>query len=395
MAPPAGEKPYRVYRGGRVKGKVPTLPPPSRDPRRDGDGGDRYRGPGPRASERPRREWSWRRRISLGLAALFGLVLVWAVASYLAVRSGVKEANERLPDAARAALVPTDGMLLTTPSVILLLGTDYAPNRPRAGFQRSDSIMLLRFDPDRHRLAYLSIPRDMRVPDIPGHGPDKINVAYQIGGARLALQTVQRFTGLPVNHVIIVDFRNFKELVDAVGGIEVDVPRPILSNPFDCPYTALECERWPGWRFGAGKQHMDGRRATVYARIRRNQLNAGESDVTRAQRQQQVLEALTDRMTSVTTFAKLPFIGDELVQPLSTDLSTNELLQLGWLKFRAGTTLHCRLGGNADGGYITPSEDNPPVMLMFTGRSAPQPPPPSGDTYPPGCLVGKSFAAAG
>ena len=96
--------------------------------------------------------------------------------------------------------------------------------------------MLVRTDPARHRLAYLSIPRDLRV-DIPGHGPNKINAAFQLGGPALAIKTVRALTGLHVNHVVIVDFADFKDLIDALGGIDVDVPKPILSNRFDCPYA--------------------------------------------------------------------------------------------------------------------------------------------------------------
>ena len=112
--------------------------------------------------------------------------------------------------------------------------------------------MLIRTDPRKHRLAFLSIPRDLRV-EIPGYGAAKINAAFQIGGPTLALRTVKDLTGLDVNHVAFVDFDRFKELIDAVGGIDIDVPTPILSNRFDCPYsTSARCNAWPGWRFEKG-----------------------------------------------------------------------------------------------------------------------------------------------
>ena len=88
--------------------------------------------------------------------------------------------------------------------------------------------MLIRTDPRKHRLAFLSIPRDLRV-EIPGYGASKINAAFQFGGPTLALRTVKNLTGLDVNHVAFVDFDRFKELIDSVGGIEVVVPRPILE----------------------------------------------------------------------------------------------------------------------------------------------------------------------
>ena len=131
--------------------------------------------------------------------------------------------------------------------------------------------MLIRTDPGKHRLAFLSIPRDLRV-EIPGNGAAKINAAFQIGGAALALRTVKSLTGLDVNHVAFVDFDRFRDLIDSVGGIDVDVPAPILANQFDCPYSAARCRTWDGWRFEKGRQHMNGQRALIYSRIRKNRL---------------------------------------------------------------------------------------------------------------------------
>jgi LCP family protein required for cell wall assembly len=384
----AGEKPYRVYRGGRVKGKVPTLPRPER-PRRESNGRAPLTGtPAPGGPKR--RRLGWGRIVALSLGVLLLVLVVWGVASFLSLRSGVSAANDRLDRRARAALVPQDGLLLSKPTTILLLGTDHANRSDRATAQRSDSIMLIRTDPDRGRVYQLSIPRDLRV-DVPGVGATKINAAFQAGGPALATRTIRQLTGLPVNHVATVDFGSFSELVDALGGIEVDVPKPILSNPFDCPYDAQKCATWKGWRFGKGPQHMDGRRALVYSRIRENQLDPAENDITRGERQQAVLDAITDKLTSAGTLARLPFIGDDLLRPLATDLTTGQFVQLGWMRFRAGTTVHCRLGGTPStiGGqsFIVPTEENRNVIAMFRGTSAPQPPPPGSGTFGPGCRV--------
>ena len=90
---------------------------------------------------------------------------------------------------------------------------------------------------------------------------------------------------------MLIDFEDFKALIDAIGGIEINVPKPILSNKFDCPYDAdARCETWPGWRFGKGKQQMDGQRALIYSRIRQNRLDPSDNDITRAERQQAVVE---------------------------------------------------------------------------------------------------------
>jgi polyisoprenyl-teichoic acid--peptidoglycan teichoic acid transferase len=380
------EKPYRVYRGGRVKGKVPLERPQTR-PQRDG------RSPRQPKIRRPRRRWSWKRRIGIGVLVLLLLTIAWAIAGYLSFRSGVEKANARLDQAGRPALADQGGLLLSNPSTILLLGRDFENNDRRVGLNNTDSIMLLHTNPSRHRLAYLSIPRDLRVP-IPGYGEDRINSAFARGGSQLAVRTITDFTGLEINHIMIVDFRAFKELIDNVGGIDITVPEPILSNKFDCPYSGARCQRWQGYRFRKGRQHMDGRRALIYARIRENQLNAGDSDITRGERQQAVVRATMSKLLGMSTFLDLPFNGKDLLRPLATDLSAWQFVQLGWVLKRAGQddALHCRLGGTPGdfGGasVIIGSEENRSVVQMVQGRSAPQPPPPGSGPFGPGCVVG-------
>jgi LCP family protein required for cell wall assembly len=384
------DKPYRVYRGGRVKGPVPTESKGKAASPGSGDGRDAYSRPKPSRRRRPRR---WLR---VGLVILLVAVLaaaVWSLLGYLAFRSGVKEANERLDSRAYAALAPQDGLMLSNPSTLLVLGTDEGPGRE--GPFRSDAIMLVRTDPDEHRIAMLSVPRDLRV-EIPGRGADKVNAAYAYGGPTLAIRTVEALTGVPINHVVVVNFAKFKELIDTLGGVTIDVPKPILSNKFDCPFaTEAECDRWPGWRFRKGEQTMDGRRALVYARVRVNQLDPAENDITRGERQQAVVQSMADEITSFGTFLRMPFIGDELAAPLATDLSANQFLQLGWVKKRTPSSgiLRCRLGGSLadiDGqSFIIGNEDNASVVAMVEGKVAPQRPRPGSGTFGPGCRVGR------
>jgi polyisoprenyl-teichoic acid--peptidoglycan teichoic acid transferase len=375
-------KPYRLYRGGRVKGKVPAPARPRRETPTD------YRGPG---AVPKRRRIGRGRLIGLIALVLLLLIVVWAVASWFSVSSGVSDANARLDPDAKAALTHQSGLLLSHPTTVLLMGTDNAAVGGREGDRHSDSIMLLRTDPSHHRLYYLSIPRDLVVP-IPGAATQKINAAFQIGGPALAIRTIHDYTGLAINHVVVVNFAAFKDLIDALGGITVNVPAPIHSNRFDCPYaTQARCDRWPGWRFAKGSQHMDGERALIYSRIRENQLNPAETDFTRSARQQAVLNAVTSELTSVGTLLRLPFSGGSFVKPLTTDLTTAQLLQLGWLKFRSSSSssVHCRLGGDFGGGGTgAPSEDNPTTIEMFLGKSAPQPP--TGQ-FDPGCVVGHTL----
>jgi LCP family protein required for cell wall assembly len=369
---PSEEKPYRVYRGGRVKGKVPSLPKPERREPRE----RRFR-------LRPNRRWL--RWIPVGLALLLVFAIAWTVASYFQFRDGVTAANKRLDKKTSAALDDQHG----SATDILLLGTDHARLPGRESANRTDSITLLRVDSGHHRIAYLSIPRDLRV-EIPGHGTGKVNAAMQLGGAPLAIRTVRELTGLPINHVAVVDFSQFEDLIDKLGGIDINVPERIVSK-FDCPYpTEARCAHWDGWRFAKGKQHMDGHRALIYSRVRKNKLNPADTDFSRTENQQRVLDAVAKKLTGFGTLVKMPFIGDDLLAPVATDLSTHAFISLGWTKFRTGSgrTLHCRLGGELGGGEVIPVEENRNVIAMVTGDSAPQPPTPGSGVSGPGCVVG-------
>ena len=376
------DKPYRVYRGGRATGGVPTLsrsPTPERRRKapRDAPKPQRYAGPGP--VKRPRR-FGVGRIVFLVILALVLLLIGWTVAGYLSLRSGMEKANARLGGAAKAQLAQQDGWMLSKPSTTLIVGSDHSSHPTRRGNRLADSLMLLRTDPDHHAITYLSVPRDLEV-EVPGHGHERINSTLPLGGPQLTIRTFRETLGVEVNHVILLDMTSFREVIDALGGVEVDVRKPARTK-IECPYpSAARCARWKGWSFGRGRQEMTGKRAQIYSRIRTNLLDPAESDLNRVGRQQQVLQGTLDKMVSFGTYVRLPFIGEDLVKPLTTDLSTNELIQLAWLRFRSSDdrTVYCRLGVTGDG------DDNRAVLLMFARRSAIQPPSPTSGA---GCLRG-------
>jgi LCP family protein required for cell wall assembly len=389
----SGDKPYRVYRGGRSKGNVPLK-------RKGAASSGRKAAAAESAGRRSRRfhfprfglgRGGWKRRILAVFVLLILLFCVWAVTGYLSLRSGAQKANERLGGEAKRALISTHGLMLSNTSNILVLGTDHANTAERQGISHSDSIMVVHTDPSRHRIVYLSIPRDLRI-IVPGHGYDRVNAAFQLGGAALAIKTVASYTGLPINHVIVVDFGQFRQLIDALGGVDINVPKPIFTNAFDCPYTASRCATWQGYRFAKGVQHMNGRRALVYSRIRENRLDPSETDVTRGARQQQVVQSVLSKITSPMTMLKLPWLGEDLLRPMATDLSAGQLMQLGWIKLRASSTLHCRLGGDPQtvGGAkeISPTEDNFSVIRMVEGVEPARAPATGTSAYAPGCSKG-------
>ena len=154
------------------------------------------------------------------------------------------KANDRLDPKTRAALTPDGGSILD-PTNVLLLGSD---RRPGETSSRSDSILLIRSDPGKNQIAELSIPATWASRS--GPRDDKINAAYAYGGPTLAIQTINDLLGqkdAPVNHVVLVDFGGFKDLIDSLGGITIVNPEKIISNSFDGVV----------WRFSKGSIHLD------------------------------------------------------------------------------------------------------------------------------------------
>lgn len=355
------------------------------------------RGLPPEPPRRPIRlafRWFWLLSKPLIALALIAALLIagWGVAGYFGLRAGVSEANERLDDAARQHLTSQRGRLLSIPTTILFLGIDTGGQRTDIG--RSDAILLLRTNPGERRISLLSVPRDLRV-EIPGSGLNKINAAYATGGSALAIQTVKQLTDADVNHIAIVDFNGFGQVIDELGGVTVNVPQRIQSNRFDCPYgSRTACTRWDGWRFSRGEHTFDGERALRYARIRENRRGTGEIRITRGERQQQVLEAIVDKLISVNTFLRLPLLGDDIVGPLATDLSTTELFELAWVAFRASdeNAIRCRLGGRPSDiegvSYLIGADGNTSAVNGFLGRSPPRPPTAADGPFAPGCTGG-------
>lgn len=392
VEPPHVEAPPAEPRPG-------ALPPPTRG--RPPDKRGRNQQP---LEERPggphrglRVVWSTTKWV-FGIAVLLALTCVaWGVIGFFIIRGGVNEANERVGPAPMAALSEPPGSALTSSRTILFLGVDTGGARSGAG--RTDSIVLMRTDPDEHQISLLSIPRDLRV-EVAGRGLNKINSAYAEGGTALLIRAVERLTAVPIHHVALIDFDSFPDVIDAVGGVTVDVPAPIVSNRFDCPYPSqVRCESWEGWRFEKGEQTMDGDRALIYSRVRENRLDESETDLERGGRQQKVIRATADQLISLRTFARLPFVGRDVTQPLATDLTTTELFELAWVMFRTPdeSVIHCRLGGSAsriDGvSYVVGTPENAVVVNMFLGRAVPRKPTASGGAFAPGCPVSGSSSA--
>ncbi|NJK60790.1 MAG: LCP family protein [Oscillatoriales cyanobacterium SM2_1_8] len=180
----------------------------------------------------------------------------------------------------------------------------------------SDAMLLLRFDPRANKVTALSIPRDSRV-EIPGYGVGKINSANYFGGAGLAALTVSQTLGnVPIDRYVRLNVHGFGQLMDAVGGVEVVVPKPLKYRD-DSQRLYIDLP--------AGRQKLDGAKAIQYMRYR----DAEYGDVGRVQRQQALVRALKEQKLNVGTLSRLPEILRVLRNNIDTNLSVNEMLALG------------------------------------------------------------------
>lgn len=204
------------------------------------------------------------------------------------------------------------GNLVTSPNNILVLGSDRRKGDQGKG--RADTIMLMRYGGGKS--ARLSIPRDTLV-DIPGVGPSKINAAYAIGGAPLMIKTVKQYLGIEVNHIVEINFKGFPTFVDAMGGVNLR---------FDnCVRSTFEGRTV---KFKKGENHLDGQQALDAVRVRKNECDASESDLTRARRQQKFLEAVKGRLYNPLVFPRWPWIGWRAPQAIRSDMGGAALMAL-------------------------------------------------------------------
>jgi LCP family protein required for cell wall assembly len=257
-----------------------------------------------------------------------GRVLKWvalAVLGWLLLSLVLFLVSAQLQDgvSAQAERALSDDGNLLTGSTILVLGSDARTgesiDESQDGPSRADSIMLVHAALGSVRK--LSIPRDIEV-DIPGHGTNKVNAAYALGGPALTIETIESFlgNGLQISHLVEVDFEDFPELVDSLGGITVQNKTRICSPPFD--------NFWKGITFRKGELELNGRRALGYARVRKNPCSPSEDDRARAARQQEVLRAIGDQATSPGTFFRLPWVSWQAPRALKSDMKGPALMAL-------------------------------------------------------------------
>jgi LCP family protein required for cell wall assembly len=218
-------------------------------------------------------------------------------------------------------MLPIDGDM----KVIALFGID---EKRDAAVWRTDSIILTFIDRKNSRLSLLSVPRDLWV-HIPGYQNERINTVdalgertdYPGGGMALFDKTMRFNLGIPVHHYVRIDFHGFIDIIDAMGGVTVDVKKP-LTDHFPDPTSP---SGWAWLTLPPGPKHMDGGLALRYCRSR---VTTGDFD--RSARQQQVLFALWKKALTLETLARAPQLWAQFDQSFDTDLAMVEAIQLAY-----------------------------------------------------------------
>jgi LCP family protein required for cell wall assembly len=356
---PSGPPEYKVYRSR--KGLLSRLRSPDlsglreRTPRAP-KWGRREKRPDSEVPEPERRRgWSGKRVLKwVGLA-----VLGWTLLSFLAFAVSAQLQSFKLSGEAKDAL-HGNPMLLPSAQTILVIGTDARPpdtNEPGAapseecfeqqahgdaphgecsvGQFRADTLMLIRAGGGAFRK--LSIPRDTYA-EIPGQSPQKINAAYAFGGAAAQIEAVEGFLDLEIDHVAIVDFTGFEDLIDAVGGVEVNLKHKLCA---DISGGAGGGQGGVSIRLPKGESTLTGEKALAYARVRkpsecpgpgRSYYSIGYTDFDREQAQQEVINGIKGRLTDPLrlphNFIKGPIIGWDAPKAFVSDMGFFTMPQL-------------------------------------------------------------------
>jgi LCP family protein required for cell wall assembly len=301
-------------------------------PERDGSVGTAGRGrrdgapPRPPGVKRPPlperlRRWATVKRV---LLVVVGAICAWVLLSVVLFLISSHFERASPPSDVASVLAPA-GYPLTSANNILVLGSDRRekdskePGAEKTGFGRSDTIMLIRTGGGH--AARLSIPRDTVV-EIPGHGLQKVNAAHEFGGPALSISVISHWLGIPINHLVEVNFENFPQLIDAMGGVTYTggcIVSLINGGSSNGGYTL---------RLPAGTHHLDGKQALALARTRVNLCARSETDIQREQHQQALFNDMKSRLLSPSSFLRLPLIAWNAPPAIISDMTGPELLGL-------------------------------------------------------------------
>jgi len=270
--------------------------------------------------EKDKKKMSKKTKIIITISIILALLVGSVVFGYFYVRSKIYS-NSDISD------ITTEDSFEEVPGItnILLIGTDARDLNERA---RSDSIIIATIDNNTKKLKLSSIMRDTFV-DIPGYGEQKINAALALGGPELLIKTIKENFNFTLDKYVMVNFWGFEDIIDGIGGIEVDVKdyeipeinkyigevRDVKSPPLTTP----------------GLQHLDGQQALAYARIRK----VGNGSYERTERQRRVLDIVAEKMMDVSV-VKYPGLLYDLLPSVKTNIEPLTLLNYAYTVSKFG-----------------------------------------------------------
>jgi LCP family protein required for cell wall assembly len=350
-----------------------------------GDGGKRP----PAEKKAPEARPPWRRALKwVGIAAL-----AWLVLSFLAFAVSSQIQKWKLSDMGNT--LHGNPFLAVSPQTILVIGTDIRSGQfagpdeaasksclDAAGSgkappahctpYRSDTLMLIRAGGGAFRK--LSIPRDA-LARIPGHPENKINSAYALGGAKLTIRTIEKFLGINVDQVAIVDFDGFRRFIDTIGGVTVNLPTKVCSNVSGGAFKL---------NLSKGQHTLNGFQAITLARTRENSCGSGQftgTDLERAQFQQLILDGIKDRLTDPLrvpyNFIKGPIIGWNAPKAMESSMGAWTMPQLVFaaaIGGGGGTDVLKPASTTAAGNLIIPHDECQRAVKKFLGGDPPKNP---------------------
>lgn len=267
------------------------------------------------------RERGRRKRVTIVAVSVLCLLFVGASAASAAYYFHISDQLNR-GDKSQEELDALNDVLETTgfedPFYLVLIGSDARSDDPSMG-ARSDTNIVVRVDAPEGKVTLVSIPRDTRI-QIPGHGTNKFNASYAFGGAAGVVKAAEELLDIDISHYAEVNFESLIDLVDAVGGVDVEVEEMI-----DDPKADLDASQRHNV-IEEGMQHLDGQEALAFARSRA--FAAG--DFTRSAHQRQLIEAIIQQVLAA-PITQMPTIIEKASQSVTTDLSISDILQLAQL----------------------------------------------------------------
>ncbi len=267
------------------------------------------------------------------------------------------------------ALVAAALLLTPTREAVLIMGSDARPDEIKLGVVgRTDTLLLFVADRTTPRVAMVSVPRDLWV-TIPGHGEERINAAYELGGSPTVKQTISNVLGQRVDRFAVVGLQGVRDVVDAAGGVDITVAQAIHDDSYPTDDYGYQTVDIP-----AGRQHMDGDTALKYARTRHQ-----DSDFGRIARQQQVLAAVRTAMLNPLNWPRVPAVVAAVTSTIKSDVTPLDAIAIGAAMLRdpgdpdrlvIDTTLVNPITGQ-DGAYLLEAKPElKPAVARFLGGSS-------------------------